>query len=90
MYSIPDRLKDEEAVFTEHTAMAINVISKLKIDKGEHLVIVGATSIGIILAQVAMYHQAVPIVVDMRDELLESARRAGVYYTINIFRHGLQ
>ena len=83
VYSIPDRLKDEEAVFTEHTAMAINVISKLKIDKGEHLVIVGATSIGIILAQVAMYHQAVPIVVDMRDELLESARRAGVYYTIN-------
>lgn len=83
LYVIPDRLKDEEAVYTEHTALAINVISKLRIEKGEHIVIVGATAIGIILAQVAMYYQAVPIVVDMREDMLNACRQAGVYYTIN-------
>lgn len=83
VYVIPDRLKDEEGVYVEHTAMAINIISKLKINKGEHIIIVGATSIGIILAQVAMYYQAVPIVVDMREDMLAVAQSAGVYYTIN-------
>lgn len=83
VYAIPDRLKDEEAVFTEHTAIAINVLSKLNVEKGEHFVIVGATDIGIILAQVAMYYQAVPIVIDMREDMLDIARKVGVYYTVN-------
>lgn len=83
VYAIPDWIKDEQAVFIEHIAMAINTLSRLGIEKGEHLVIVGATVIGIILAQVAMYYQAVPIVVDMRDDLLAKAQKAGVYFTIN-------
>lgn len=83
VYTIPERLTDEEAIFTEHTATAINVASRLNIEKGEHLVIVGASIVGIILAQVAMYYQAVPIVVDMYEELLDCARAAGVYYTAN-------
>ncbi len=83
VFAIPDRLKDEEAVFTEPTSIAINVLSRLKVEKGEHLVIVGASIVGIILAQVAMYYQAVPVVVDMHEDMLEIARKAGVYYTVN-------
>lgn len=83
VFAIPDRLKDEEAIFTEHTSLAINVLSRLNIEKGEHLVIVGASIVGIILAQVAMYYQAVPIVVDMHEDLLDIAKQAGVYYTVN-------
>lgn len=83
VYAIPDRLKDEEAIYTEHTAMAINVLSRLNMGKGEHLVIVGATAVGKILAQVAMYYQVVPIMVDMREDMLAIAQKAGVYYTVN-------
>ncbi|MDE7463393.1 MAG: alcohol dehydrogenase catalytic domain-containing protein [Clostridiales bacterium] len=83
VFAIPDRLKDEEAIFTEHTSLAINVMSRLNIEKGEHLVIVGASIVGIILAQVAMYYQAVPIVVDMHEDRLDIAKQAGVYYTVN-------
>ncbi|MCH5351377.1 MAG: alcohol dehydrogenase catalytic domain-containing protein [Clostridiales bacterium] len=83
VYAIPERLKNEEAIYTEHTAMAMKVMAGLGVDKGDHLIIVGATSVGIILAQVAMYYQAVPIVVDMHEEMLNKARAAGVYYTIN-------
>lgn len=83
VYAIPDRLKDEEAIFIEHTALAINAMSRLGIEKGEHIIIVGATIVGMILAQVAMYYQAVPILVDMRDDALAVAREMGVYYTVN-------
>lgn len=83
VFAIPDRLKDEEAIFTEQTAIAINVLSRLNVDKGEHLIIIGASVTGIILAQVAMYYQAVPIVVDMSEEMLDIARKVGVYYTVN-------
>lgn len=83
VYAIPDRIKDEEAVFIEHIALAINTLNRLNVEKGEHIVIVGATLVGIILAQVAMYYQAVPIVVDMREDMLAIAQRSGVYFTIN-------
>lgn len=83
VYIIPDRIKDEEAVFIEHVATALNAISRLGVDKGDQIVIMGATVEGIILAQVAMYYQAVPIVVDMREEMLALAQQSGVYFTVN-------
>lgn len=83
VYPIPEWIKDEEAVFIEHIATAINTLSKLGVEKGEHIVIVGATVVGLILAQVAMYYQAVPIVVDMREDMLALAQKSGVYFTVN-------
>ena len=41
-------------VFIEHIATAINTLSKLGVEKGEHIVIVGATVVGLILAQVSL------------------------------------
>lgn len=83
LLSIPDRIKDNEAVYLEHVAMAINTLNKLNIEKGEHIVIVGASTLGIIMAQVAMYYQAVPVLVDTRQERLDLAESLGVYYTVN-------
>lgn len=83
VHALPDRVKDSDAVFLEHIAMAVNTVSKLDIEKGEHLVIVGASVIGIIMAQVAIYYQAVPILVDMRQDRLDTAAALGIYYTVN-------
>lgn len=83
VYSLPDRIRDSDAVFLEHIAMAINTVSKLNVEKGEHIVIVGANVVGLIMAQVAIYYQAVPILVDTRQDRLELAESMGVYYTIN-------
>lgn len=80
---IPDRIKDEEAVFIEHVAIALNALSRMNVEKGDQIVIMGATVEGIILAQVAMYYQAVPIVVDMREDMLALAQKAGVYFIVN-------
>lgn len=83
VYTIPDRISDAEAVFIEHVAGALNTLGKLGIEKGDQIVIMGATVDGIILAQLAMYYQAVPIVVDLSDEMLRLAQKAGVYFTVN-------
>lgn len=84
VYTIPDRITDEEAIFIEHIATGLNALSRLHVEKGDQLVIMGATVDGIILAQLAMYYQAVPIMVDMNDDLLRLAQRLGVYFTVNV------
>jgi threonine dehydrogenase-like Zn-dependent dehydrogenase len=83
VFKLPDRVRDDEAVFSSHVALALNIMSKLKPEKGEHIVIMGAGVVGIILAQVAIYYQAVPIVVDTRGDRLKIAEDLGVYYCIN-------
>lgn len=83
VHKIPDRIKDSDAVLIEHVALSINTVNKLRLDKGEYIVIVGANSIGISLAQVAIYNQAVPILVDIDAERLAIAKELGVYYTVN-------
>lgn len=81
---LPGKISAEEGVFIETVALAVATLDKLKLEKGEHIVIVGATDAGLALAQVALYYQAVPIVVDMRGDRLELAEKLGIYYTINI------
>jgi len=71
------------AMFLEHIDMGITAISKLNLEKGQYLVIMGATDIGIILAQIAMYYQVVPIIVDVRQDFLDKAKKLDIYYTIN-------
>lgn len=83
LYKLPDRVSDSEAMFLEHIATAVNIIGKLNLEKGEHIVIAGATVTGIILAQAAIYYQAVPILLDVRQDRLDIAASLGVYYTVN-------
>ena len=82
-YKLPERVTDSDAVFTEHIALSINAVSKLNLENGEHIVIVGANALGIILAQVALYYQAIPILVDTDAAALAVAEELGVYYTVN-------
>ena len=83
VFKLPDRVQNTEAVFAGHAALALTIVSKLGLQKGEHLVIMGASVIGVILAQAAMYYQAVPILVDTRSDRLKLAEELGVYYCIN-------
>lgn len=80
---LPPKVSPEEGVFVESVAVAIATLDALKLEKGEHVVIMGATRIGLIIAQVALYYQAVPIVVDLREDRLAVAEKLGIYYTVN-------
>lgn len=80
---LPERVGAREAVFIDLIDIAIETINRLKLDKGQYLVITGATELGIIMAQVAIYYQIIPILADINPAFLEIASGLGVYYTIN-------
>lgn len=80
---LPAKIAPSEGVFIESVALAIAALDALGPEKGEHIVIMGATLVGLLLAQAALYYQAVPILVDMRGDRLELAQKLGIYYTVS-------
>ena len=83
VFALPDGITDEEAVFAEYIAMGNNVFESLDCEKGDYIVIVGASTLGLILGQLATYYQFVPILVDMDAEKLALAEKWDIYYTLN-------
>lgn len=80
---LPPQVDEETAVFTSLVATAIETFGRLNVEKGEHVVILGANAQGLIAAQVAIYYQAIPVLVDYREDLLDLGRKLGIYYTVN-------
>ena len=80
---LPSRVSPAEGVFIETVGLAIAALDKLSLEKGEHIVIMGASNVGMILAQPALYYQVVPTLLDLDQERLALAEKAGIYYTIN-------
>ncbi|MDE5601152.1 MAG: zinc-binding dehydrogenase [Clostridia bacterium] len=83
VFHLPDGISDEEAVFAECIAMGNKVFSELSCDRGDYIVIVGAGTLGLILCQLAMYYQTVPILIDLDNEKLELARMWDICYALN-------
>ncbi|MCQ2603027.1 MAG: zinc-binding dehydrogenase [Clostridia bacterium] len=83
VYPLPDGISDEEAIFTEFIALSNRVFEVAKYQKGDYIVIVGANTLGLILAQMAIYYQLVPILVDLDADRLKLAEHWGIYYTLN-------
>lgn len=86
VYVLPEGIKDEEAVFIDYIALANQVIENFDFEKGDYLLIVGASTFGLVIAQLALYYQLVPIIVDKYDDRLKLAEELGVYYTVNFRR----
>lgn len=83
VFPLPDGITDEEAVFVDYIAMGNRAIEAMKSGKGDYVVIVGASTLGLILCQLANYYQLVPILVDLDTDKLERARSWDVVYTLN-------
>lgn len=82
LFVLPDSVPDFEALFIEHISLAIAVVDKLGIEKGDYVAIVGANNFGNILAQLLIYYQAVPIVVASNEEDYKIAKDSGIYYVL--------
>mgnify|MGYP004646864375 FL=1 len=83
VYILPDSVSETEALFVENIALGVKIFSDLDIEKGETVVIIGGSSLGILLCQLAIYYQTIPILIDTDDERLSIATDMGVYYTVN-------
>ncbi len=83
LFLLPDVIPDVQALFIEQISLAVSVFDKLNIQKGDYLAIIGANNFGNILAQLAMYYQAVPILITTNDEDYKIAKNSGIYYVLS-------
>ncbi len=79
---LPQNVSERDALFIDHVALANRIVDQLNFSKGDHVIIVGADVLGIILAQLIIYYQGVPILVDNNPQNLELAKTVGIYYPI--------
>ena len=79
----PDDVDEDEAIFAERIAVAMAAINSFRVEKGDYVVIVGAGPVSNIVAQLSLYFQMIPIMIDDDESRLERARKNGIYYTID-------
>ncbi len=82
IFVLPESVPDLEALFIEKISLAIAVVDKLGIQKGDYVAICGANNFGNILAQLLIYYQAVPIVLTNDEEDYKIAKDSGIYYVL--------
>ncbi len=82
-YILPEGISDDAALFTEYIALGIKAIEALHVEKGQYITILGANTLGNVIAQLALYYQIVPVLIDTDQAKLDLAASYGVYYTIN-------
>lgn len=83
LFTLPESVSDNDALYIDYLSHAVSAFSKLEIKKGEHVVVIGASTFGIILSLLIIYYQGVPILIDRDEEKLQQAKNCGVYYTLN-------
>ena len=82
MTALPASVSDERALLLHQVAAAKEVTDRLQVQKGQHIAVVGADLIGILICQLLIYQQAAPILIDADPARLEFAGKCGIYYTV--------
>jgi L-iditol 2-dehydrogenase len=82
-FRLPDSLPDEVGVFMEPLACALRAVKRSDVQAGDRIAVVGAGSMGLLVAQAVGLRDAVPICLDLREERLEMARALGIGITMN-------
>ncbi len=83
IFAIPEHVSDKSALFIETVSLCLNIIDRLSIQKGEHVLILGADNFGIILAQILKYYQSIPILIDNDEDRINLAKDCGIYYSLS-------
>ncbi|WP_168122387.1 alcohol dehydrogenase catalytic domain-containing protein [Paenibacillus sp. HB172176] len=79
----PDGMPWDIMCMAEPLTIALHGLHRTRLQKGEHIAIIGAGAIGLLAALSALHYEAVPIVIDIVQERLEKARMMGVEHVIN-------
>ncbi len=83
LHKVPTSVSFERLVMVEPLTISMQAVKRVGIKEGEHVVITGAGTIGILAALYAKHLGAIPILIDPVDSRLEMAKRGGIEYTIN-------
>lgn len=80
---VPDGIPWETVPLAEPLVIGLHSLHRIKLAAGEHCVIVGGGTIGLMAAMGALVYGGIPIVVDVVDERLEVAKSVGVQHVLN-------
>lgn len=83
VYALPESITEDMGVFAEYISIAAGLTDKLDLKREQYVAILGANALGLIFAQLAIYYQAIPIIVDRSEKKLAEAAGFGIYYRIN-------
>lgn len=78
---IPDNVDDMLALCIESVALAENIFDRLQLPVGSKVAVIGAGLFGSVLAQIAMYHKMVPVVIDTYESNVERLKRSGAFFS---------
>jgi threonine dehydrogenase-like Zn-dependent dehydrogenase len=78
LHLVPDALSDEEAVFTEPLAAALEILEQVQINPGDQALVMGDGKLGNLCAQALRLTGAAVTVLGKYEEKLKLIRRAGV------------
>lgn len=89
VHKVPDTIPPEHAPLIEPLTIALHALHRAKLKAREHIVIIGAGTIGLMAALVAKYYQAVPVIIDLLDARLRHASACGISLTLNPLRNDI-
>ena len=90
LITIPQGISDDEIVFADYVALATSCLSELSFKEHDYIVIIGTGIFSLVMAQLAAYHRAIPIIIGKSDKGLETARDFGISYCINSEKQDVQ
>jgi threonine dehydrogenase-like Zn-dependent dehydrogenase len=72
---VPDNVSDEEAVFTEPLAAALEIFEQIHVQPGSRMLVIGDGKLGLLIAQVCAHMGARVTLAGRHDKKLSLARR---------------
>jgi L-iditol 2-dehydrogenase len=81
---IPDRLAFKEAAFCEPLACVLHSLDAVRLRSGDHVAILGAGSIGLLLVQVCKHAGARVILISRSTSKIELARKLGADVVLDL------
>ena len=84
LHRLPDSISNDKALYVSQVAFCLNIVDSLNLEKGRHIAIFSSSKTGLILAQLIAYYQAVPVFISDKQELLQTARELGIFYSFDI------
>lgn len=72
-----------QLALAEPLTISLHAIHRTKVKAGEHVVVIGAGTIGLMAALIAQVYGAIPILIDILDDRLEYAQKIGIPHIIN-------
>lgn len=78
LHAVPDAVRSEDAVFTEPLAAAFEILEQLRIEPGQHTLVLGDGKLGLLIAQVLQGAGANVRAVGRHPEKLDVLARRGI------------